>query len=80
MPQRPRSSTGCNRVGRVGEVPPEEPEMSRKIPGLADFRRIVIKVGSSLLVDAEAGGVKQGWLASLAADIAELHALSLIHI
>jgi len=74
MPQRPRSSTGCNRVGRVGEVPPEEPEMSRKIPGLADFRRIVIKVGSSLLVDAEAGGVKQGWLASLAADIAELHA------
>jgi glutamate 5-kinase len=52
----------------------EEPEMSRKIPSLADFRRIVIKVGSSLLVDAEAGGVKQGWLASLAADIAALHA------
>jgi glutamate 5-kinase len=52
----------------------EEPEMSRKIPHLADFRRIVIKVGSSLLVDAEAGGVKQAWLASLAADIATLHA------
>jgi len=47
--------------------------MSRKLPLLADFRRIVIKVGSSLLVDAEAGGVKEGWLASLAADIAKLH-------
>jgi glutamate 5-kinase len=47
--------------------------MSRKLPSLADFRRIVVKVGSSLLVDAEAGGVKESWLASLAADIAPLH-------
>jgi len=47
--------------------------MSRKIPSLADFRRIVIKVGSSLLVDADAGRVKEAWLASLAADIAKLH-------
>jgi glutamate 5-kinase len=47
--------------------------MSRKIPSLADFRRIVVKVGSSLLVDAEAGRVKEAWLASLAADIAVLH-------
>ncbi len=48
--------------------------MSRKTPSLADFRRIVVKVGSSLLVDAEAGRVKEAWLASLAADIAALHA------
>ena len=48
--------------------------MSRTIPVLADFRRIVVKVGSSLLVDAEAGRVKEAWLASLAADIARLHA------
>jgi glutamate 5-kinase len=48
--------------------------MSRTIPVLADFRRIVVKVGSSLLVDAEAGRVKEAWLASLAADIAKLHA------
>ena len=48
--------------------------MSRAIPVLADFRRIVVKVGSSLLVDAEAGRVKEAWLASLAADIAKLHA------
>jgi glutamate 5-kinase len=48
--------------------------MSRKTPALADFRRIVVKVGSSLLVDAAAGRVNETWLASLAADIAKLHA------
>jgi glutamate 5-kinase len=42
-------------------------------PSLQSFRRIVVKVGSSLLVDASAGGLKRGWLDSLAADIAELH-------
>jgi glutamate 5-kinase len=45
-----------------------------KAPVLADFRRIVVKVGSSLLVDAAAGRVKEEWLASLAQDIAALHA------
>src|SRR6201993_4018107 len=52
------------------------PAMARaapKIPALADFRRIVVKVGSSLLVDAEASRVREAWLASLAADIATLH-------
>jgi glutamate 5-kinase len=48
--------------------------MSRTIPSLADFRRIVVKVGSSLLVDAEAGRVKEAWLASLVSDLARLHA------
>jgi glutamate 5-kinase len=48
--------------------------MSRKLPNLADFRRIVVKVGSSLLVDADAGRVRQEWLVSLAADLARLHA------
>ena len=47
--------------------------MSAKTPALADFRRIVVKVGSSLLVDAAAGRLKEAWLASLAADIARLH-------
>jgi glutamate 5-kinase len=47
--------------------------MPRRTPALADFRRIVVKVGSSLLVDAAAGRVKEAWLASLAADIARLH-------
>src|SRR3954466_2912974 len=44
-----------------------------KTPRLIDFRRIVIKVGSSLLVDSAAGRVHEAWLASLAEDIAQLH-------
>src|SRR5271167_4195607 len=44
-----------------------------KIPTLADFRRVVVKVGSSLLVDAQAGRLRESWLASLAADLAEFH-------
>src|SRR5258708_23251194 len=47
--------------------------MSRTLPTLADFRRIVIKVGSSLLIDAEAGRVREAWLASLVEDLALLH-------
>jgi glutamate 5-kinase len=47
--------------------------MSAKLPALADFRRIVVKVGSSLLVDSKAGRVNVDWLASLAADLAKLH-------
>src|SRR6266581_680807 len=43
-------------------------------PRLADFRRIVVKIGSSLLVDAKAGRLNEKWLASLAADVAALHA------
>ena len=42
-------------------------------PRLADFRRIVVKVGSSLLVDAAAGRLNDAWLASLTADLAALH-------
>jgi glutamate 5-kinase len=42
-------------------------------PSLISFRRVVVKVGSSLLVDAAAGGLKRAWLDSLAADIAALH-------
>jgi glutamate 5-kinase len=42
-------------------------------PLLKDFRRIVVKVGSSLLVDSSAGGLKRDWLTSLAADVASLH-------
>jgi glutamate 5-kinase len=43
-----------------------------KTPSLKDFRRIVVKVGSSLLVDSSAGKLKRDWLDSLTADIAEL--------
>src|SRR5256885_17003583 len=59
-----------------GRLPPSSapsPDMSPRPPALSDFRRIVVKVGSSLLVDAEAGRVRETWLASLVADIAQLH-------
>jgi glutamate 5-kinase len=42
-------------------------------PSLKKFRRIVVKVGSSLLVDQEAGEVRASWLAALGADLAKLH-------
>jgi glutamate 5-kinase len=39
-------------------------------PALASFRRIVVKVGSSLLVDGAKGALRQAWLETLGADIA----------
>src|SRR6516225_3380540 len=47
--------------------------MSRKAPSLTDFRRLVVKVGSSLLVDSDGGRLHDAWLSSLAEDIAQLH-------
>src|SRR2546425_3452305 len=47
--------------------------MSRKSPALANFRRIVVKVGSSHLVDSDGRRLHQDWLSSLAQDIAKLH-------
>jgi glutamate 5-kinase len=44
------------------------------VPSLTTFRRVAIKVGSSLLVDSEQGCVKRRWLDSLGEDIAALHA------
>jgi glutamate 5-kinase len=41
---------------------------------LAPFRRITVKIGSALLVDAATGQLRRGWLMSLAADIAALRA------
>src|SRR6266568_1822097 len=43
------------------------------LPALKNFRRIVVKVGSSLLIDSSAGEVRASWLAALAADLAGLH-------
>jgi glutamate 5-kinase len=47
--------------------------MSRKTPAISDFRRIAVKVGSSLLVDSEGGRIHEEWLRSLVADLAQLH-------
>ncbi len=45
-----------------------------KLPALDQFSRVVVKVGSSLLVDGGRGVLKQDWLDALVADIAALHA------
>src|ERR1700742_3024273 len=42
-------------------------------PSLKKFRRIVVKVGSSLLIDSDAGEVRTSWLSALADDLAKLH-------
>ena len=43
------------------------------VPKLEDFRRIVVKVGSSLLVDAAAGVARRKWIEALAGDLARHH-------
>jgi glutamate 5-kinase len=48
--------------------------MLRKTPAISDFRRVAVKVGSSLLVDSEGGRIHEEWLRSLVADLAQLHA------
>ncbi|MEZ5842830.1 MAG: glutamate 5-kinase [Hyphomicrobiaceae bacterium] len=52
-----------------------DPSLSRVCgprPEWADARRIVVKIGSALLVDAAAGRLRATWLNSLADDIAAL--------
>ena len=41
---------------------------------LTDAKRLVVKIGSALLVDAETGALRQEWLTSLARDIAAIRA------
>ncbi|QFR33719.1 glutamate 5-kinase [Ancylobacter sp. TS-1] len=43
------------------------------VPQLSSFRRIVVKVGSALLVDSSRGALRHAWLAALAEDVAQLH-------
>ena len=43
------------------------------LPRLDQFKRIVVKVGSSLLVDRARGEAKRAWLHGLADDLAALH-------
>ncbi len=44
-----------------------------KLPYLDQFKRIVVKVGSSLLVDRARGAARREWLEGLADDLAALH-------
>ena len=41
---------------------------------LTDARRLVVKIGSALLVDRASGTLRADWLLSLAADVARLRA------
>ena len=41
---------------------------------LAGYRRVVIKIGSALLVEGRTGTLKRGWMESVAADVARLRA------
>ena len=49
--------------------------VDRKSAGrrLGDAKRVVVKVGSALLVDADKGRLNRSWLESFAADVARLH-------
>jgi len=44
------------------------------MPSLATARRIVVKIGSALVVDAATATPREAWLASVAADVAALRA------
>ena len=46
--------------------------MAALTPKLESFRRIVVKVGSSLLVDGERGALRNAWLSALVEDIGGL--------
>ena len=53
---------------------PQKSAFVHQLPSLDQFNRIVVKVGSSLIVDSAVGSVNRGWLTALASDIAVLHA------
>jgi len=49
------------------------PALDQSLPPLAQAKRLVVKIGSSLLVDENTGHIKRAWLESLCADLAVLH-------
>jgi glutamate 5-kinase len=44
------------------------------VAGLSSSRRLVVKIGSALLVDDETGDIRHAWLEALAADVAACRA------
>jgi glutamate 5-kinase len=65
----PPSTSGADVIERTGSHSLKPATM--QTPSLSDFRRVVVKVGSSLIVGTSR--VNEDWLASLAEDIARLH-------
>ena len=78
--------SGVDRPGRAGGAAGAAERRSRDsaaggrrrepaVPRLADARRLVVKIGSALVVDPDEGRRRAtGWLAGVAADIAALRA------
>ncbi len=60
----------------MSRTPPAvaSPQEQEQAPELALARRLVIKIGSALLVDPEAAAPRNAWLLSVCADIAALRA------
>ncbi|SFB71786.1 glutamate 5-kinase [Tropicimonas isoalkanivorans] len=48
--------------------------MERRRPALADASRLVVKIGSALLVDRTTGSLREEWLTGLAQDVADTRA------
>jgi glutamate 5-kinase len=51
-----------------------KPGPDHAIPDLATARRLVVKIGSALVVDERTAAPREAWLASVAADVAALRA------
>jgi len=47
-------------------------EKRRTVASLASAKRLIVKIGSALLVDEESGGIRRKWLDALADDVAAL--------
>ena len=73
MTTRIRACVGRARALRPEASSPNDLPPVTDHPSLAEFSRVVVKVGSSLLVDRARGALKQEWLDALVADIAALH-------
>ncbi|MBW8270102.1 glutamate 5-kinase [Caldovatus aquaticus] len=50
------------------------PARSAAVPSLAAARRVVVKIGSALVVDERSAAPRESWLASVAADVAAMRA------
>jgi hypothetical protein len=70
-PCRFGAQSGCRPKQGTAQIA-RAAELGAVTDHLAKAKRIVVKVGSALLVDSAAGTLKREWLASLAADIAAL--------
>jgi glutamate 5-kinase len=49
----------------------------KSVPQIADIRRLVVKIGSALLVDGTSGALRADWLRAMAEDVAMLKARGL---